>query len=397
MKNNKNNIISSIKELNEYCINEGFKGYSLYDSHNSPIPFGRMGKNLSFYINQVIKRFPVNIRPLIGVKKGFNPKGIGLFLHAYTNIKRYSLLEIDNIDSSIEFFFNWLKNNYSQGYKGYGWGYNFDWPKKDVSMVPAFTPSSIVTGFVARGILNYYEVFRDPTAANLISGAKDFIINEIPMTKTNKGICFSYFPSKRDITINANLLAAEILAYSDYVTNKKDHINQIEGVLEFTLNHQNNDGSWYYSFSPQTNKPKKQIDFHQGYILESIFRICKYCSIDNKKYEKYIKKGLEFYYNYQFDKRGYCYWRYPAKWPVDIHNQSQGIITFSILKDIDKKYFPFANIIAKWTIKNMQNNNGFFYYQKWPLLKNKISYMRWNQAWMLLALTTLISKMKENF
>jgi len=34
----------------------------------------------------------------------------------------------------------------------------------------------------------------------------------------------------------------------------------------------------------------------------------------------------------------------------------------------------------------MQSKNGYFFYQKKRFFKNKISYMRWSQAWMLYAL-----------
>ena len=42
----------------------------------------------------------------------------------------------------------------------------------------------------------------------------------------------------------------------------------------------------------------------------------------------------------------------------------------------------------------MQDPSGFFYFQKWPLLTNKISYMRWSQAWMSLALATIIDNLE---
>lgn len=42
----------------------------------------------------------------------------------------------------------------------------------------------------------------------------------------------------------------------------------------------------------------------------------------------------------------------------------------------------------------MQGSKGNFYYQKWPLVTNKLNYMRWNQGWMLLALTTLLKELK---
>ena len=38
----------------------------------------------------------------------------------------------------------------------------------------------------------------------------------------------------------------------------------------------------------------------------------------------------------------------------------------------------------------MWDRQGYFYYQVLPFWTNKISYMRWSQAWMLLALATLL-------
>ena len=39
----------------------------------------------------------------------------------------------------------------------------------------------------------------------------------------------------------------------------------------------------------------------------------------------------------------------------------------------------------------MQNKiKGNFYYQKWPIITNKVSYMRWNQGWMMVAISTLM-------
>ena len=99
---------------------------------------------------------------------------------------------------------------------------------------------------------------------------------------------------------------------------------------------------------------------------------------------------MEFYRNEQFLPDGRCKWRYPRVWPIDIHNQAQGIITFSKLRDIRADYLPFANTIAKWTIDVMKDESGYFYYQKWPFMMNKIQFIRWGQAWMLLALSIML-------
>ena len=96
----------------------------------------------------------------------------------------------------------------------------------------------------------------------------------------------------------------------------------------------------------------------------------------------------------QFKDEGRSYFRWPTFYPIDIHNQAQGIITFSN-PFFGSKYFEFSKVIMDWTVKNMYDGNGSFHYQDWGFFKNKISYMRWNQAWMLLAMSTLMESMKN--
>ncbi|MCH7720309.1 MAG: hypothetical protein IH988_04885 [Planctomycetes bacterium] len=53
--------------------------------------------------------------------------------------------------------------------------------------------------------------------------------------------------------------------------------------------------------------------------------------------------------------------------------------------------------IADWTIDSLQDSDeGFFYYRKYRHFRNKTSYMRWGQAWMLLALTTLLKTLQDH-
>jgi hypothetical protein len=44
--------------------------------------------------------------------------------------------------------------------------------------------------------------------------------------------------------------------------------------------------------------------------------------------------------------------------------------------------------IVNWVIEHFQDRKGFFYYQKHKYIINKISYMRWAQAWAFYALST---------
>jgi len=50
-------------------------------------------------------------------------------------------------------------------------------------------------------------------------------------------------------------------------------------------------------------------------------------------------------------------------------------------------YAKLARRILKWMTTNMQDPEGFFYFQKHPWYTNRIPYMRWGQAWAFHALT----------
>jgi hypothetical protein len=101
------------------------------------------------------------------------------------------------------------------------------------------------------------------------------------------------------------------------------------------------------------------------------------------------QKGIEFYYENQFLKSGQGIYRYPKKWPVNIHNQSQGIITFSRAGRFNSKYLEFAKTITDWTFQNMYDyKKEYFYYLKYPFFTNKINYIRWSNCNMLHALAT---------
>jgi hypothetical protein len=287
------------------------------------------------------------------------------------------------------YFFNWLKDNYSKGYCGKGWGYNFPWASRE-KYLDKYVPSSVVTGFVARGLYEYYQLTKSEVVFEWLNEAGNFVLTELPVTSFDEGVCFSYTPIATDLCYNASLLAAETLARVHAIKPDKELKNIAIEAVNWVISRQTEDGRWNYSVDLKTSREREQIDFHQGYVLESIFEIKKLLQLESPTWDQAIKKGLEFYHDHQFFPDGRSLWRYPKAYPVEIHNQSQGIITFSKLAGDSEAYPSFSNAIAEWTIQNMQGKDGHFYYQNHKYYKNKISYMRWSQAWMFLALVTIL-------
>jgi len=69
-------------------------------------------------------------------------------------------------------------------------------------------------------------------------------------------------------------------------------------LVDFTVSHQNSDGSFYYWAPP--DKINFMIDnYHTGFVLESFKTICEDCG--DERYDSAFKKGMEYYYNNLFD------------------------------------------------------------------------------------------------
>lgn len=386
---------NAVNKVRSFIEKENFRGYDPYDTLNSFIPMDKMGKWIPAIAIQVQKRNPFNIRPLLGIKKGINPKSHGLLLYAYS--LQYEMTKDVKARDTMEMLFNWLVKNYSKGYPGYCWGYNFGWANP-VKYIKPYVPNIVATSFVAKGIFQYYLTTKYEKAKEVLIGITDFLLKDLPSIENERGFCISYTPVMKDACYNATLLGGEVLAKIYSLTGNEELKNKAKRIVDFVVSYQLPDGLWNYELDLKTGKELPQTDFHQGYNLECISEICKYAGIENDVYNNSIAKGLEYYRKEQFFESGQSLWRLPKVYPVEIHNQSQGIITFSMLKNYNSDYLPFANKIAEWTIENMQDkNDGRFYYRKLKNYDIKIPYMRWSQAWMFLALTRLQYENKNTY
>ncbi len=391
MKKTFDTYLTLAEKLLEKAKHEDYKGYDPYDTLTTTLPlhlFGKWGKVLAI---QFQKRFPWNIRPLLGIKKAQNPKAMGLFLQACCTL--YKITGNETYKEQAGELFNWLIAHRSTGIKGYGWGYNFEWASP-VKVLPAYSPTIVVTGFVAQGIFAYYQISKSRQAVEALEQAIVFIENELPCYQDNSGICISYSTVKKDICYNASMLAAEIYARVYAITRNEQYRNKALEITRFTIQRQHADGSWFYSYDLQSATERKQIDFHQGYILDSILTVMQLCHTDS--YREAYQKGLEFYTRHQFSPTGQAYYRLPKKYPVEIHNQTQGIITFNRAATLYPEYYDFVRKILDFTIQQMFNPKTLtFYYKKYPLYTIKTPFIRWSHAWMTVALTEFLTYKKD--
>ena len=72
-------------------------------------------------------------------------------------------------------------------------------------------------------------------------------------------------------------------------------------------------------------------------------------------------------------------------YPIDIHCPAQIIVTASKL-NVFQSHKELLEKTLLWTVNNMQDKKGYFYYQIKKGMSSKISYMRWSNAFMFNAM-----------
>ena len=391
-------IENSIISLLSFVKTNGWEGYDPYDGLNSELTSYISGQSkwIRIFFIQFNKNFPINLRRVLGIKKGIHIKGMGLFASAF--------LKLFRVTGDVNFLYeatcclDFLKNKSLKGhYPGHCWGDYFEYQSAKGTLTSNTTniPDIINTVVCASAFLEHYKITGNEESLVIADSSRNFIIDALYVNCNGKAF-FKYTPASEPngITYNASTHGVSLLSnVNTYIEDEKSS-EITQKVMDHVISKQNPNGAWYYG--QVKGRELMQIDFHQGFILDDLYDFIRYTKSSGDRYMKALLKGTEFYRNEQFLPDGRAKWRCPRQYPIDIHNQAQGIITFSRLSEIESEYLDFAKKIAFWTIKSMQGGHGGFYYQKRRYFTNKITYMRWGQAWMMLALSCLLEKCENS-
>lgn len=378
--------------LKNYCENENFKGWDPYDGLNSKVFQATPLKNWDLarlaWI-QTFKRNPVNLRQIFLVPKEYNAKGVALLIKGYCNLFRYCKItansqygNAEELLGKIYFLSDLLLKLQSKGYSGACWGYNFDWQARRLFLFPKNTPTVVVTTFSAAALMDAYEITKEQKYLDVALSSADFILLDLKRTQKAKGFLFSYSPLEGNNTVyNASLLGSKLLSLCYNYTKNESYKIAARCSVEACSEAQNEDGSWFYGELPIQH----WIDsFHTGYNLDALNSYQKY-SGDNS-FRMAIEKGFDFYIKNFFLEDGLPKYYHNIIYPIDIHCPAQLFVTLSQLGKF-KEHKLLAEKVMYWTIRNLRDKKGYFYYQIRKGFSSKISYMRWSNAFMLYAMS----------
>ncbi|MBQ9875420.1 MAG: hypothetical protein IJM30_13280 [Thermoguttaceae bacterium] len=357
-----------VEESLAWARARNYEGVDPYDALNSPFAtalslgtrFGRIA------LTQLLRRSPINLRPLLGIRPGANPKALGLFLESLVKLDRH-----EECDALVRRLAD-LRSPAS----GSAWGYNFPWQNR-FQLLPRWTPTIVNAAFIGNALLDHYDATGSQLALDLALSIPDFLLNDLNRECfDDDSFCFSYTPLDENYVHNANLLGAALLARLAVQYGVDRALDPALCALRYSAKRQRPDGSWFYA----ERKEQRWIDsFHTGFNLEAIRRFLK-LGLAPELAEPY-KRGVRFYAENFFLEDGAPKYYADRFYLVDVHAPAEAIYFFA---GEGAEYRDLTDRVLRWFLTHMRDKaSGAFYFRRKGRFAIKIPYMRWSQAWAL--------------
>ncbi len=367
-----------------------YEGYSKHDGLNSPVLARLAGGSRLRRLGaiQVVTRSPVDVRPLAGVRKARNAKGISLFSRAL--LARHRMTGSADDANDARGLLDWLIAHPAPGFGQLCWGYPYPW--QDVGFfAPRHFPNRVVTSFVGQALLDGYETLHDSRYLDAAGSAVGFLLGAPKtMYEDEARWCLSYVPDPGIdwIVMDVSALTGALAARLGALGGDAELIRQGGRLVRYVVSKQTDYGAWFYAEPPSASHITHD-NYHTGFILDAIQQYG--LSAGSDEFGPAYRRGVEFYEQRLFEPDGAARFMSDRLYPVDIHGCAQGIITFSLRQKHAGTGAETATRVLQWTLDNMWDPaSGWFYYQKRRRYRTRIRELRWCQGWMSWALASYL-------
>ncbi len=292
--------------------------------------------------------------------------------------------DFSQLENSIHFLTE-LKESRCPKFKEYCWGYPFDWVWRG-GTIKCQTPLITTTPYVYEAFLQVFElhpraewkVILESIARHAATDIKDF------RTSEQASSC-SYTPFDEGGVLNAAAYRAFLLTSASQVFSNDDYWKTAERNLNFVLENQNADGSWFYA----VDGVRDFIDhFHTCFVMKALAKI--HTLTGHEGCRAALEKGVAYYLTNLFDENGLPkpFSRAPrlTVYKRELYDCAECINLCLLLRD----RFPqleatlenvVAHILDAWV-----KRDGSFRSRKLHLGWDNVPMHRWGQAQMFRAL-----------
>lgn len=372
----------SLRAVQAWVEARDYRGYDPGDGLTSflrPLTCGTLlGERI---LQQLVWKFPFNLRPLVGVVPLESTKGRGFMAGGYARLS--AATGDESAAAKARACLAWLEAAREPGHAGPCWGNHFDFSTRG-GRIPAHTPTIVWTSLIGHAFLDAHDLLGEPHYLDVAAGACRWILT-LPRHVTADGECLSYTALGVNPVHNANLLGAGLLARTWSLRPEPEFRAAARAAVAYSCHRQRSDGSWWYGEAPHY----RWIDsFHTAYNLDSLKRYVD--ATGDEEFRPHLSRGYDYYRRVFFGADGRPRYYHNREHPVDIQCAAQAIDTFCLFADDDPGALARAWLTADWTIRHMQAADGHFIHRRYPLIRAATPYFHWGQATMFHALAHLL-------
>lgn len=380
-------IRRSLDGVRQWVEARDYRGYEPFDGLSSwarPLAFGNLlGQRL---LMQSVRQCPFNLRPLLGIRPKESTKGRGYMAWGYTTL--YKATGERHLLERAAACLDWLDKNKAARFHDHSWTNHYDFVSRGGSYT-SNDPIIVWTSLIGHAYLEAFETTGEERHLRIAESACRWIL-QLPRERTSRGDCLSYLAHRQASIHNSNMLGAGFLARTAKHNKNREFLEVARSAMVYSCSRQLPDGAWWYGEDPKHH----WIDnFHTGYNLDALDEYL--AATGEAEFQVHLEKGLAFYKAHFFEPSGRPRYYSTRTHPVDIQCAAQSIDTLARFSDRDPQCLELAWIVAAWTIRNMQDPSGCFYYRRYPLLTAKTPMLHWGQATMFKALANLLLHWKQ--
>lgn len=292
-------------------------------------------------------------------------------------------------------FLEALKKSRSAKFKEYCWGYPYDWVTRN-GVITEQTPLITSTPYVYEAFLQVYELDGRPEWKDILASIVRHVRTDIKDYESSKtaSTC-SYTPDDHGGVLNASAYRSFMLTSASKVFSDESHWKVAERNLNFVLENQNADGSWYYA----VDGVRDFVDhFHTCFVMKALAKI--HTLTGHPATLAALAKGVQYYLANLFDTDGLPkpFSRAPrlTVYQRELYDCAECINLCLLLRDRFPQLNATLETVVAGILRDWVQRDGSFRARQLKFGWDNVPMHRWAQSQMFRSLTRYALAAKSN-
>jgi hypothetical protein len=294
-------------------------------------------------------------------------------------------------------FLEVLKETRCAVYPHYCWGYPFNWETIN-GTIKEGTPLITTVPYVYEAFKQVWEIDKSDEWLHIMKSIAEHArqdYKDFPTSSSASSCSYTPDPEQSVTVVNANAYRAFLLTSAAHDFSEERYWKVAEKNLNFVLESQNEDGSWYYAKDGKRNF----VDhFHTCFVLKALTKIETLRG--HSGCTEGIKRGIAYYIANLFDESGLPkpFSRRPrlTVYRRELYDYAEAINLAVLLKGRFPKLDELLSVVLNEVLTVWQKPDGSFRSRRLLLGWDNTPMHRWAQSQLFRSLCFFVHRNTEN-